>query len=283
MRALASAEGRDAIAALAADHALLAFDFDGTLAPLVPDREGARIPRERRSLLRALALLHPCAVVSGRARADVATRLEGIPLFAIVGSHGAEPGLGPRDRSRREQVVEWRRTLAAELSLVPGIDVEDKWFSVAVHHRLVPSRAGGRALALAAAAALSGARVVAGRGVVNVLPADAPDKGAAVERLSWRAARRPVLYVGDDRSDEDAFRSSAVRVPVRVGRTARSAARWYVPSEGAVDDLLRALIAARTRLDGRGDRSAALARVLDGDAGRWGSAHLPAQRGAGRA
>jgi hypothetical protein len=72
-----------------------------------------------------------------------------------------------------------------------------------------------------------------------------------------------VLYVGDDRSDEDAFRSSAVRVGVRVGRTARSSAAWYVPGEAAVDDVLRALIAARTRRDGLGDRTEGLSRAVD--------------------
>jgi hypothetical protein len=51
-------------------------------------------------------------------------------------------------------------------------------------------------------------------------------------------------------------------VGVRVWRTARSAARWYLPAQVAVDELLRALLAARTRRDGRGDRWEGLARAI---------------------
>jgi trehalose 6-phosphate phosphatase len=262
MKTILSDEGRRELDALAAEHALLAFDFDGTLAPIVGDRHAARVSPRRRGLMRTLALLYPCAVVSGRPRADVARRVGAIPLVAVVGSHGAEPGYGPRDHSLRGLVVDWLRTLRGELSLVPGVDVEDKWFSVAVHYRDVPSRSGGRALVLAAAGALDGARVVPGRSVVNVLPREAPHKGTALGELVRRIGRRPVLYVGDDRTDEYAFGCESTRLGVRVGRTARSRARWYVPDEAAVDDLLAALIAARTRRDGLADRAERLARSL---------------------
>ncbi len=83
-----------AIAAAARARALLALDFDGTLAPIVADRREARMRDATRALLRAAAVLYPCAVVSGRARADVAARVADAPLLAVVGSHGAEPGPG---------------------------------------------------------------------------------------------------------------------------------------------------------------------------------------------
>jgi trehalose 6-phosphate phosphatase len=260
MKAILSAEGHGVIEELAARHALLAFDFDGTLAPLVADRAAAGVPVTTRRLLRALSLFYPCAVVSGRARSDVAVRLERIPLFAIVGNHGAEAGFGRLDRTRRARVLCWVRTLKKDLSLVPGVEIEDKGFSVAVHYRHVPSRAAARALVTAVASSLEGARVLGGRAVVNVVPRDAPDKRAAVKELLWRAGRRPVLYVGDDRTDEDVF--GWAEVSVRVGRTARSAARWYVAAQGAIDDLLRALLAARTRHDGLGDRAERLALAV---------------------
>jgi trehalose-6-phosphatase len=71
-----------------------------------------------------------------------------------------------------------------------------------------------------------------------------------------------VLYIGDDRTDEDVFRSSLIDVAVRVGRTARSAAEWYVPRQASIDELLRALLAACTRRDGLGDRSESLVRAV---------------------
>jgi trehalose 6-phosphate phosphatase len=260
MNCILSADGLGAVHALATGHALLAFDFDGTLAPIVANRAAASVATGTRRLLRALSLLYPCAVVSGRARADVAARVDRIPLFAVVGNHGAEAGFGRVDRTRRARVLSWTRILKHDLSLVPGIDVEDKGHSVAVHYRHVPARAAARALVMSVASSLEGARVCRGHAVVNVIPSEAPDKGAALRELVRRAGRRPVLYVGDDRTDEDVFRS--VEVSVRVGRTARSAARWYLSAQGAIDDLLRALLAARTRYDGLGDRADRLALAV---------------------
>jgi trehalose 6-phosphate phosphatase len=180
----------------------------------------------------------------------------------VVGNHGAEAGHSPIDRTCRTRLAGWRRFLQRELSLVPGIDVEDKGLSIAVHYRQVPCRAAGRHLVLRAAGALEGARVLSGHAVVNVLDAGAPDKGTALEAVVRRAGPRPVLYVGDDRTDEHVFCSSHVEVAVRVGRTSRSAAPWYLSGQQAVDDLLALLLAARSRLDGLGDRSEGLARAV---------------------
>lgn len=250
MRSILSTDGHGPLDDLARGAALLAFDFDGTLAPIVKDRDAAELPAETRRLLRALALMYPCAVISGRARADVAARLSAIPLLAIIGNHGAEPGRGPIDRSRRARLVTWKRALEAALGSQRGVEIEDKLFSIAVHYRRAQVLAAARRAVLEAAASLSGARVFGGHAVVNVVPADAPNKGTAIEALAARAGQGPVLYAGDDRTDEDAFHSPRVSVSIRVGRTGRTSARWYVPGQGAIDDLLRALIAARIRLDG---------------------------------
>jgi trehalose 6-phosphate phosphatase len=257
-----AAGAQPTIERLARLRALLAFDFDGTLAPIVADRQAARIQPGTRRLLRALAFLYPCAVISGRARADVARRLEGIPLVGIVGNHGAEAGRGPLDRTRRARVLEWIRVLETGLRSEAGVEIEDKRFSVAVHYRRAPSRAAARRLVVRLTSELAGARVFGGHAVVNVVPADAPSKATALEHLADSIAAAAVLYLGDDRTDEDVFRSPRVDVAVRVGRTARTAARWYVPGQSAVDALLRALITGRTRLDGLGECCDALARAV---------------------
>jgi trehalose 6-phosphate phosphatase len=262
MRSILSFEGRLALGELAARHALIAFDFDGTLAPFVATPGDAQIPDETRRLLRVASLLYPCAVISGRSRRDLAPRLDGIPLMAVVGNFGAEPGRGPTDRTRREQVVAWKRVLARELSLVPGIEIEDKVFSISVHFRNVPARPAARRLIADVAATLEGARVFRCPVVVNVIPSDAPEKGDAIAEVLERTGPRPALYVGDDSTDESAFGSPLVTVGVRVGRTSRSSAAWYVTGQGEIEAILRVLIHARTHLDGLGDRSEALARAI---------------------
>lgn len=264
MRSILSADARPALDALASTRALLVFDFDGTLAPIVPDRNGAEMRPDTRTLLRAAAVLYPCAVVSGRARSDVARRLGGIPLVAIVGNHGAEAGHGPVDRTRRCIVLGWKAALAEALRGDDGVDIEDKQFSLAVHYRHAPRRAAARRAVSAAMSALEGARVFEGRAVVNAVPLDAPDKADAVDELSRRVGARHVLYAGDDATDEVVFRKGAIDVAVRVGRTVRSSAGYYVPDQGSVDDLLRALLVARAHRDGLGERWEGLARAVTG-------------------
>jgi len=92
-------------------RALLALDFDGTLAAIVADRHAARLRPDTAVLLGTAAVLLPCAVVSGRSRADVAPRLPEAPLVAVVGSHGAEPAFGPVARALEQRVASWRRPL----------------------------------------------------------------------------------------------------------------------------------------------------------------------------
>lgn len=241
---------------------LLVFDFDGTLAPLVADPEAAAMRTETRALLRVTALLHPCAVVSGRRRADVLGRLAGIPLVGVVGNHGAEAGFGPVDRAPRGEVEAWVRALRRGLGPRPGVTIEDKQFSVAVHYRSSPERGAARRAILDVARTLPGARVFGGRAVANVVPGDSHDKGDAVARLLPRANRRAAVFVGDDATDEDAFRHPDVAVGIRVGRSTRSAAGYYVPTQADVDALLRVFVRERRRQDGLGEDISGLERAM---------------------
>jgi trehalose 6-phosphate phosphatase len=248
---------------VAREGMLLVFDFDGTLAPIVDDPASAELRCSTRKLLRLASLLYPCAVLSGRARADLLTRLEGIPLVAVVGNHGAEAGFGPVERSLRAAVVAWKRAIEAHALAVPGVTVEDKGLSIAIHYRNAASRSAARRTLHGVAASLPGARVLGGRAVVNVVPAGTHDKGAAVAQLLGRTDRRRALFVGDGVADEDAFRSRSVAVGVRVGRTHLSAAQYYVPSQADVDELLRTLVRSRRRQDGLHEDVAGLERLME--------------------
>jgi trehalose 6-phosphate phosphatase len=240
--------GRAGLATLrrfARRRVLLAFDYDGTLAPIVRDPEAADMRPRTRTLLAEVARRYPCVVVSGRARADVMKKVARLPLRAVLGNHGMEPWPGlaaARGRARR-----WRARLRATLPPMPGIFLEDKGPSLALHYRRAKAPARARRLVLAAVADLPGARIVGGKMVVNLLPANAPNKGTALLGLRRRLHCAAIIYVGDDDNDEDAF-ALAGQVPllgIRVGRSRRSRATCFLPGQPAVDELLSLLVKMR--------------------------------------
>ena len=245
-----SPEGAEAIEEIAHSSTFLAFAFDGTLAPIVPDRNAAQLGPETRALLRTVAMMQPCAVVSGRSRADVLSRLTRVPFVAVVGNHGAEAAFGPVDRETQHRVASWRMPLQQAFDGAEGIEVEDKKFSIAVHYRAAPSRDEAEQRILSAARSLPAARVFVGNAVVNLVPEGAPTKGDALRSLCQRIGARVAVYVGDDITDEDAFAAEVVRYSIRIGAAQETAARFSLPDQRAVDDFLRALLSARSRQDG---------------------------------
>jgi trehalose 6-phosphate phosphatase len=232
--------------AFARERVLLAFDFDGTLAPIVRDPPAAAMRPLTRKFLGQIAALYPCVVISGRSRADVMKKVAGIPLRAVFGNHGMEPARNLREA--RWLTALWHAQLASTLPKIPGVHIEDKGVSLAVHYRQARSRAAVRRLILIAAADLSNARIIEGKMVVNVVPAEAPDKGTALVSLCKRLRCESAIYVGDDENDEDVFAlaSHGHLLGIRVGQSRRSQAAYYLPSQATVDRLLAELIHARS-------------------------------------
>jgi trehalose 6-phosphate phosphatase len=241
---------RPILEAFARSNVLLAFDFDGTLAKVVADPEKASMRPRTARLLGRVALLHPCVVISGRARADVGRRLKDVPIRAVVGNHGAEPWQGSRSLAWR--VRRWKNLLAQRLAGARGVRIEDKVYSLAVHYRGAPDRAKARRAIAEAAAELAGARLVHGVCTVNVLGRKAPHKGEALERQRRRLGCEFAIYVGDDETDEDAFASSrrGRLLGIRVGASETSRAAYFLRSQRDVDSLLAILAAASRSLRG---------------------------------
>ena len=238
--------GRAALGECRAHGALLAFDFDGTLAPIVASPARAALRPSTRRLLARLADRQPCLVLSGRSPSDLAARLAGIPLVERVGNHGAEFGLSPVARkTARERTRRWLAALERRLRGRPDLQLEDNGVSLAVHYRRARDRDRARRAIAAAVRPLRGARTLDGKCVVNVLPARAADKGAVLARIARARHAGCVLYVGDDVTDEDAFAARVARrfVTVRVGRNGRTAATFALDGQRQIDALLRALIA----------------------------------------
>lgn len=246
MTPLLVAKNAEHLARLARARALLAFDFDGTLAPIVADREVARMRPRTARLLTRLCGMYPCAVISGRSVRDVTPRLGGAPVPYVVGNHGAEPGGDMRQLER--EVADARVLLETALHSRPELEIEDKRFSLAVHYRRARHKRDAREAITRAVHALPVAmRLGAGIQVVNVVPRHAPNKGDALLRLRSETGAQGALYVGDDVTDEDVFRldQPETLLTVRVGSCRTSAARYFLRDQQEIDVLLEKMIDLR--------------------------------------
>lgn len=192
---------------------LVATDYDGTLAPIISDPDAARPLRESVVALRMLAALPHThvAVISGRALGDLAAMIGEPEDVHLVGSHGSEfdPDFAqslPREaRQLRERVLVELSEIAGR---IPGTRIETKPASIAFHYREVSdavAEAGLRAV-VEGPGALEGVFTKHGKKVVE-LGVLATHKGTAVDLLRQRVGASAVCFVGDDVTDEDAFRT----------------------------------------------------------------------------
>src|SRR5271165_6958993 len=101
MQYLLSRASRPILMRLAQERTLCAFDFDGTLSPIVEHPGQAVMRDQTRSMLGRLAALYPCVIVSGRSRADLLGRLSGVKGLRLIGNHGAETEATTRKPQRR--------------------------------------------------------------------------------------------------------------------------------------------------------------------------------------
>jgi trehalose 6-phosphate phosphatase len=249
MRNILARANHEVLQQFAWSKVLLAFDYDGTLAPIVSKPERAIMRHTTRRLLEELVKRYPCVVISGRAQRDVMRRLHGIGVHKIVGNHGAEPWHAknrPASKSDR-----WRRLLDERLSGLRGVKIEDKGFSIAIHYRQSREKRLARSAILDAVSALGDVRLMGGNHVVNILPLGAPHKGIALERERTLLKCDTAIYLGDDETDEDVF---AIDQPgqlltIRIGQRRTSAAAYFIESQRKIDSLLRILLKLRQGTD----------------------------------
>lgn len=238
-------------------HLALFLDFDGTLAPIRRSPSAASLPRSTTQLLRELAH-HPSvsvSIVSGRSLRDIRRR---VPVrriayaanhgFHVVDASGVEwthPG-AVRARNRLRAIGE---LLSEHVAAYAGAFVEDKNLTVAVHFRRVRAKQvrGLRSVVRRVLRANPARfRVVTGKKVIEVCPPVAWGKGNAIVRLleaHRKEPRRLVLFIGDDKTDEEAFATLGSRaMTIRVGKARSTAARYTVQSTTEVRQVLRLLL-----------------------------------------
>ncbi len=218
---------------------LFFLDYDGTLAPFAPDPKRARPLPEVPALLEALRRHHPVWIVTGRRLEDLDALLP-VPLPAI-GLHGLQRGqIGGRKEFAVSEAM--RRELArlrATVPHVPGLWIEDKGPTFALHYRQAPDESAVlRALEPWLAQVPDTLEVIRGKKVIELRPRDV-HKGTAVRAVAAQWPDRTPVYIGDDTTDEDAFRALADRgITIKVGDGA-TAARYRLPDESAVVAYLR--------------------------------------------
>jgi trehalose 6-phosphate phosphatase len=233
------------------EGAALFLDFDGTLVELADSPEAIRVPGDLQFLLGRLseALEKRVAVISGRSIADLDRHLAGAGL-AVSGSHGLElrfPGRPQAPIAPPPGLETARQAMRRFAEADPGLLVEEKPASVALHYRLAPARADEVREFLCDLAQRTELTVQPGKMVMELRPAGA-DKGDALRKMMTEppfAGARP-WFVGDDLTDEDAFAAAAELggAGVLVGPARKTAAKWRLGGVAAVAGWLNGVAGA---------------------------------------
>jgi trehalose 6-phosphate phosphatase len=232
------------------------LDFDGTLAPLVSHPGEAAIPPATRAALDRLRAIPgvDLALVSGRALADLRERAA-LPGVVHAGNHGLEmAGDGwrwshPDAAAARPMLDLVADEIAPTMDAIDGAWTEDKGLTLTVHHRLAPPASVPtlRSAVAAAVARHGGVRMTEGKSIFEVRPDVDWDKGRADLFLLGRLrppAGAPILYLGDDVTDEDAFRAlraSTWAGIIVAGAPRETAASCFVRDVEEVGGLLAAM------------------------------------------
>ena len=237
--------GLAALARYATPDTLFAFDLDGTLAPIVEEHGAARIANPVRITLQRLVGLTKVVVLTGRSRKDAQAILRFEPHL-IIGNHGAE--WPPEDTSRNWQFVQdclkWREQLHDGLFYEKGVEIEFKGESISLHYRKADDPDHALSLIHAAIDRLEPApRLIGGKFVVNVVPAQAMGKGEALAAAMERLGATRAVYFGDDETDEEVFRLRRDDVfGVHVGEDDRTAAAYYLKQQSEMLGLLNSIV-----------------------------------------
>jgi trehalose-phosphatase len=245
------------------------LDIDGTLAPIAPRPGDAAVPQATLDVVAHLTRLPNThvAIVTGRSVAD-AQRLVPLDGVGVIGNHGfeilGEDGamiITPDAHAHREPLRVAGARLSALAKRYHGVVVEDKTWTMSVHYRLADRSVVGEITStVRAIAAELGLVVTTGKEVIEVRPPIRVNKGTAA--VEWAAsvhalsAEGVAIYIGDDRTDEDAFQSlraaAAHAVTIRVGESApgeSSSAEFVLGTPDDVRAFLEALVELRSEKD----------------------------------
>ena len=228
----------------------LFLDYDGTLTPIAESPDKARIADEMRSLILELKKQVPVAIISGRGLENIKEQI-GIEDVIYAGNHGSEIWDGERivvsqqNAGTVQLLQEFLEKLGEATAHIPGVLIEDKGVTASVHFRQVKTKALAELFELftkIASAYEKSFRITSGKKVFEIRPFDAWNKGDAVTWIMERMGNgRLPMYIGDDTTDEDAFRAIKEKgISISIGGSPE--ADYFLKNQDEVNNFLQWLI-----------------------------------------
>jgi len=229
----------------------LFLDFDGTLVPLGPDPSAIRLDPATRETLKRISRKESIAatVISGRAIDDLYMRVGHVEGIVYAGNHGLQIfGRGmyfvePTAAARSSELCRMSSALVEKLKPFMGAFVEFKGLTTAIHFRITPEENVQQISTVVRDTIATNPecfQLKSGSKVLEIVPRTNWNKGAAVRWINRRLGDGEILsiYIGDDNTDEDAFRELPDSITVKVGDPAGTLARYQAPDPDAVHDFL---------------------------------------------
>ncbi len=218
---------------------LIAFDYDGTLAPIVRDPMRAFMTEKVKNMLFALLEHGPVLIISGRSIKNLIKF--GLGDFPMIGNHGLDFFKISDNREAKQFVSSWSKKLKREVAKIDsGIFVENKVVSLSVHFREAKNSTQAKQRIWNLCSELGKAKLIEGKSVLNVLPPQASDKGEALLKAMKKLKLKQSVFVGDDITDEYVFRLNSPNVfSICVGQRKNTAAPYFVERQAQVQRLLK--------------------------------------------
>lgn len=239
-------------------YVMLFLDYDGTLVPIVDEPDKAVVSKETKNLLAELLQLPDfrLTIISGRDLKDIKAKT-GIKNIIYAGNHGFQiegPGIKfKKSVSQRYKTIlkKIKQYLVKNVSYIKGVFIEDKGFSLSLHYRMVAQKEVPLVkrffYEIVGDYSVKGdIDIKTGKKLLEVKPAVDWNKGKAVlwllarQRLIFKNAKILPIYIGDDVTDEDAFKALRKKgICICVGRAnKRSYAEYYLQSPQEVKNFL---------------------------------------------
>ncbi|MCG3205590.1 MAG: Trehalose-phosphate phosphatase [Elusimicrobia bacterium] len=237
-----------------AKETLFLFDFDGTLSRIVQHPSAARMSKEVKPLLRKLSKKKgiKVGVISGRSLSDIKKKV-GMKDLIYAGNHGFEAEgndfrfIHPHASSMKSELNQIVSEATSLLRGMKGIHIENKEMTASIHYRNISPFSLRRFLSFMnrfqSRCESRGFFLRAGKKVFEILPELKWNKGMFVRLLEKKFGYPLIVYIGDDTTDEDAFRAIKKRgISIRIGAIKGSAASYFLPLQSDIALFLRRVI-----------------------------------------